>query len=239
MMDQITILLVLLVGGIIQGATGFGFSIFTMSILPIILPFKTASLTVLCASLVMILSLGVRLHSKINFKLVIWPIIGSIVGRFMGVSILTFARDDTLTKLLALFLVSFTIYFIFFVDKIKLPANRLSGTTAGLLSGIFAGVANVGGPPLVAFFYSTTGDKEEYMATTQVAFLAGGIVSLLINILYGNITQEIITYSFFGTGGVLAGSYIGVKIFNCMNQGVLSRVINFYIAVMALLLLIK
>ncbi|SHE51923.1 sulfite exporter TauE/SafE family protein [Alkalibacter saccharofermentans] len=239
MIEGILFFLIILIGGVIQSSTGFGFAIFAMSLLPIIMPFKTAVIAVLCASIVMMVSIVIKLRKSINYKLMLWPVISAMFGRWIGITILTTADEKILFKMLAVILIAFAAYFTAFSERTTISPGRKNGMIAGTISGVLGGLANVGGPPLVAYFYSVCDDKEEYMASIQATFLISGLSSFAMNAAYGNITFEVLKLSLIGSVAILIGSYIGLNIFKLINQIVLRRLINSFMVIMGVIMLIK
>jgi uncharacterized membrane protein YfcA len=80
MQDDLFVFLVVFGASPIQGATGFGFAMIVMALLPLVLPLKsTAALTAMCVCSTGAM-LSWRLRKKINFKLVSIPILAAVLA---------------------------------------------------------------------------------------------------------------------------------------------------------------
>lgn len=238
MTNVILLLIVSILGSFIQSITGFGCAILAMSILPLVLPFKTAAVAMALAALVMTFKVSFSLRENINYRILVIPFIASLAGRTIGVHILNSYDTNMLQKILGILLILLSLWFIFFNHAVKLEANSVTGLSAGLASGILGGLCNISGPPLVIYFFSVLKEKKEYNATIQATFFLGGLYTILLHILYGNITEEIVKLSAVAVVGVAIGSSIGLAMFSKINKKILSRIIYSFIMVMGIVMLL-
>jgi uncharacterized membrane protein YfcA len=112
------------------------------------------------------------------------PILAYLV--FFQIALQTAMRLPTqyLKMFLGLLLMLVAIFFAFFPNRIKISPSIRNGLITGALSGIGAGFAGIGGPPLAIYFLSALNDKEKYIGTIQFYFTltnGGGIFSRLLN----------------------------------------------------------
>ncbi|NLZ51792.1 MAG: sulfite exporter TauE/SafE family protein, partial [Thermoanaerobacteraceae bacterium] len=75
-------------GGFVQGATGFGFALVTMSILPLFMDLTDLTIVTILLGLVVNFSIIYSLKGGVNFKVLLTPLITSIIGRQIGTFIL-------------------------------------------------------------------------------------------------------------------------------------------------------
>lgn len=237
-MEITLLLLVVFFASVLQGATGFGFSILCMSILPFFLPFKIATLSVLILAGFFAVQIAVRFRRDILVKLMIIPILAGFVGRALGFKILMSYNDNTLKLILGLLLITFSIVFMFFNKKIEIKATPVNGIVAGLISGISGGICNISGPPLVIYYLNVIKSKEEYTATANSTYFITNIFSLMLHISSGNINYSILNIVFIGLIPVVLGQIVGVKIFRRVNKEMLNKLVYILMIIIGVFLII-
>lgn len=238
-MEYILLFIACLLGSILEGATGFGFSIFAISVLPFFIAFKTASPIVLLLALTISMQVSYRLRSHLNIKLVIPTILASIPGRNLGVYGLMVLNTDSLKILLGIALVLLAIYQAFFNKRIRVRNSIRNGIIAGFISGVLGGMLNIAGPPLVIYFFSITDDNLEYTECLQVNYLISSIYNVFLHILYGNINSKVLSLTGVGIISVSIGCYLGLLILRKLNKQTLNRFIYSFMTIMGLVLIIK
>ena len=160
-MEYIIIFVLCIIGGAIQASTGFGLSILAMAVLPFFIPFRVASSVVLFLSITTTAQVVIRLRKHINYKLIIPTTLAALVGRNIGVYGLMSLKVETLKIVLGFVLLLLSYYFYHFNSKIRIEGSRRNGIMLGLLSGIIGGLFNIGGPPLVIYYFNAMEDKLE------------------------------------------------------------------------------
>lgn len=236
-MEYFIFTLVCILGSAVQGATSFGYAIVCMAILPFFLPFTTVVIAVQITVVVMTWYMVFRLYDDIDVKLILVPLIVSLVGRIIGVSLLVFINEGTMKKVLGIILVLIAVFFILLKGKIRIKNNAKNAMLAGAISGILGGLSNISGPPLVIYFLSSIEDKKKFHASLQFIFAISGTVSLLTHIYYGNLTMDAIKLSYFGTIAVIFGTSIGLHIFNRISKEFLSKSIYGFMILMGCMML--
>ncbi len=213
---------VLFFGAIIQGATGFGLAIFSMSILPFFLPVKSAVVAMLPASITMFVIILIKQRRFINYRLLVGLLPGIFAGRWLGTWGVTVLPDEIMRTVLGGILILLALYFLFFRDRIHPTASPLTASIAGGLSGLFGGLANIGGPPLVLYLFNALEEKRAYQGTISAAFLIAALFSVLLHGLYGNIGSYEVKLSLFGVLAALTGTRLGLLIFHHISRGLLA-----------------
>jgi uncharacterized membrane protein YfcA len=121
----------------------------------------------------MSVSLAIKLRGHINYKLMTFPLISTIIFSFVGVFTLMSTTESLLCRIFGGVLILLSIYFIIFSNKVKFVPTPASGLAVGVISGFFSGLFSIGGPPIVIYFLSITDEKMEYNASLQFYFLSG------------------------------------------------------------------
>lgn len=213
---------VLFFGAVIQGATGFGLAIFSMSILPFFLPVKSAVVAMLPASITMFVIILIKQRRFIHYRLLLGLLPGIFAGRWLGTWGVTVLPDEIMRMVLGGMLILLALYFLFFRERIRPAASPVTASIAGGLSGLFGGLANIGGPPLVLYLFNALEEKRAYQGTISAAFLVAALFSILLHGLYGNIGPAELKLSLFGVAAALTGTRLGLLVFHRISRKTLS-----------------
>lgn len=215
-------------GSFIQTVGGFGYGIFVMTIYPFILP-STAT----CVTVSGLLSLGsstintVKNRAYIQLGVVMPLIIGFVISSTISILFSSTQPDETLRKLLGIALILLGIYFIFFSKKeIKPPKNiKLFGFIAGLISGVTGGMFAMSGPPAVVYLLACNKDKNNYLANAQFYFTVNGIYALIIRIISGVVTLDMLLYVPIGLIAVFVGTFFGRKVSSKIKASTMRKIV--------------
>lgn len=211
----------------------------TMAFWPLVMPFKTASIVEIITGLVVCIVIAAKLFKHANFKLIFLPFVFSSIFQTIGINFLMTHSDTVLKRFLGVALIILSIYFIFSKKAIKIKPTLLNKFLVGSISGILSGICNVGGPPVAIYVLSATDDKKEYSATLQMYFVLAIIYGLIVHILYGNISFEIMKFSALGLIGVVFGVILGYFVFKKLSTEKIKKLVYIAMVVMGLILIIN
>ncbi len=216
---------ILFLGALVQSASGFGMAIVAMSILPFLVPVKTAVVGMLPASLVMFITILVKRRNFIQWKILLFLVPTLFIGRGIGTWALTVLPNRTMELIMGFLLILISLYYLFMKERIHLSENRAVGALAGFISGLSGGLANIGGPPLVLYLFTICRDKRVYQGTITAAFFISGLSSLLFHLFFGNFTAQRLLFGLFGIPGALLGTTLGLMVFHRTGRKFVSRMI--------------
>lgn len=232
------LVLIALIASFLQGSTGFGFSILSMSLLPLLLPYRTAVTVTATSSIVMVLFFAVKLRKHISFKLMFYPFLSSTVTSLLGIYLLTTAPDEWMRRALGGILFLLSLYFVFFSERTRIAQTRSNGLIAGAVSGLLSGLFNLGGPPMVVYFLSAAEDKLQYHATLQCYFAVNGAVVLLLHALMGDYNSEVIRFSAVSLAGIAGGCLAGYSLFRRISMNMIRKSVYGFMMIFGIYLLI-
>lgn len=238
-MEYIYLFFIILVASMLQASASFGFAIVSLPLMVLFIPVRKANAIVLLLALVLTSRISYRYKSYIDMKVTMPPIIMSIVGRIIGVTVLMTTETGILRVILGGMLVILSVYMFRFSDRFKIKASKMNGGITGLISGLVGGVCNIAGPPLVLYFLSAIDDKKTYNACIQLSFAVGALFSMILHIMYGNIDLFVIKMTFAGMTALIIGSWIGIKIFDRINKETLKKIVYIFLFVMGSMILIR
>lgn len=222
---------VALCSGYTQSVTGFGFGIVAMIFLPSFLFYTEANMISSILGPLTSVVVLLALYRKINWKNLIFPLIGSLFATYLSVVFMKNAKNEILTLLLGIALVVVSIYFFFFSSKIKIRPSWYTGLTAGALSGVMSGLFSIGGPPVVVYYLQSEDDTDSYMATISAFFILSGVISIVTKAAAGFITTIVLLGLIFGIIGMLIGSFFGKRTRDKTNPKVIKKAVYAVMAV--------
>ena len=220
----------------VQASVGMGYAMLAACVLALVMEPVPAAALVSVAVVILGIYIPFKFRKHINWNLTITPIIGLLAGKALGVEILMRTDAQALTRLLGIVLVIFSAYFYFFGERVKIRPTPAKGLVLGILAGILGGMYNMAGPFMHIYFYSAAKDKYEYSASMNFAFLPSAALGLFMHIAYGNFTETIAIYSTISALAVIAGLYVGVRIFERLNAELLKKCLYVYMALMGLII---
>lgn len=196
--------------GLTQSFLGFGFGILAMGVL-----------SVLYADLFYSTAL-VNLTGIALCLLVLWPLRGKVLrphiaplllwvapGLFLGVYALISIDPIWLRRMLGLTIVGFALWSLLERAPLK-PLPRWWSFPAGFASGALSGAFNMGGPPVIVYFYRQPFAPEEIKASLQAVFLVTGSIRLLMVGAKGLLTTPVWVHSLLCIPGLIFAAQIGI-----------------------------
>lgn len=225
--------------GCIQAVTGFGGGIVNMLFLPSFMPMVKASANSGFSTTPLSFSILWRNRQHVHFRKCVIPMIF-----YMGISIVcvrlsTMIPTGNLKAVFGGFLILMGFYFLIFNGKIKVSGGPVSGAVCGILAGILSSFFGIGGPPLVVYFLGVSETKEEYLGSINLVFTAGAAFLIILRIINGILTADMIPTLIAAVVGILIGSYIGGKIVGKINVEVMKKCIYIFLIFSGALTLIN
>ena len=224
------------VASFIQRVSGFGFGIFMMTILPLVMP-SYGEATALSGLLALVNSMYIciRMWKQIPWKKLLPILITFIVVSFFAIRWVAGMDGRVLKHILGGILIFVSIYFFFISERIRVKPTMgvqlAMGTASGLMGGFFA----MQGPPAVLYFIACTDSKEEYLAITQAFFFIGNSMMTLFRAGNGFVTRTVGLCWLWGIVAVFLGIWVGAMVFRRITLPSLRNVIYAYMAVSGLL----
>lgn len=227
-------------GALVQALSGFGFGIFTMSLLPFVMP--SYSLAVAVTTISSIFGAGpiaFQRRKDLHLKLLWTPLIGFLISNTISVYFLYRQPEAILFRLLGVLLLLLSAYFAFFSKRIRIKPSPVSGAIAGLVSGVMNGLFSMGGPPVVVYFLAATENEREYLAATLTFFTITNTYSLIMRLFNGGITVEALPYAALSIVATLIIAAFNHKIDGKISGATIRKAVYCMMAVSGLILLLK
>lgn len=239
-MESIAYIILLTIGAsFVQRTTGFGFGIFIMTSLPLLMP-SYGEATALSGLLALTTSatIAFKMREHICWRRLIPILTTFIIVSAAAICLLARIHDNTLRRVLGIVLILTGIWFAFFKDRIRIGTSIPWQAGAGFLSGIMGGFFGMQGPPAVLYFISSEPSKEEYMAMTQTYFLIGNAMMTIVRGANGFVTAHVGKCWVFGLAGVAAGTLLGSWAFRKIPGKVFPYIVYSYICISGVIIML-
>jgi len=239
--DMTTLLLlegIVLLAAFVQGTVGFAFGMISMGLGTYLLDARMASVLVapLAASNIAIVLWSVR--SDIKPRIVAPMIGGVLVGIPLGLMILLEGNVSLLRMLVGVLLIGIGVSRI---ANRRIKASNPSplwGSLAGLVGGVLGGVANIAGPPLIAYAARQMWPPRVFKATLLSTFLVGTFAKTVLLIWHGTLDAPLMGVAAALIPAVLIGSLTGISLFNRIDQARFGRIVAVMLVVLGIGLLL-
>lgn len=216
--DLLIFLLATFLGALVAGLSGFAFGLVAASIwLYILTPLQTASLIIAFGLIVQGYAVWKLRHALDWNRL--WPLVaGAAVGVPIGVVILTWASPVYVRAGVGVFLVLYSLYALFRPALKPVTAGPAADIGAGLLNGVVAGITGLAGI-LVTIWCGLRGwPKDQQRAIFQPVAVATFVMTAIWIGAKGAITTETIRLFLFGLPALLAGTWLGMKLYGRLDE---------------------
>ena len=104
--------------------------------------------------------------------------------------------------------------------------RRLSVVVFGLLAGLIGGLTNVMASILIIYSLESKHTKKEIIQSTNLCFLFGKIIQIILFTMHGSFNEELLSISFFSLFIVMTGMFVGLKVKNKIPQEIYRKVIK-------------
>jgi len=205
------------VAGLIQGTTGFGFGLFSMGILIMLLPVADA------VTIVAVLSLGsiavnlimVRRHLSWSDT---WPIlVTAMPTTALGVLSLQVLDMAPIRVLLAVMIIAGCAVALWSPNRALIHSDRPWAYVAGALSGFVGGAVNSGGPPIVIYTLARNWDKSRVKSVLSLYFAITALFRVAMLGATGVATAHNLTLGLILMLPAMASSYVGSLLFRRLS----------------------
>jgi uncharacterized protein len=105
----------------------------------------------------------------------------------------------------------------------------------GVVSGLFSGIAQIGGPPVVAYWLGGGHEPKRMRASTILYFVFSTLISGVAYFYGGLLTREILWLAVLLVAPFGAGLYLGTRVFNLARPEIFRAICLWLIALSVLL----
>lgn len=215
------VLVAVFLGGISQGATGIGFGLVSMAILPAVLPLRlavpvVAGLAVLACAIVL-----ARWWRHLDAREAAPLVLGELIGSPLGVQGLVTLDPRWVKTALGALLLGYGLRALGrrarATDRAPGPhLGRGWGVPAGAVGGVLGAAFNTGGPPLIVYATARDWSPGTFRANLQLLFLLNTGIQLGLLRANGLFTMQVVRLQAAAlpalAGGLLLGTWLGRRL---------------------------
>ena len=238
MPDVSVVVLVLLivasvVGGVIQGAIGFGFALVAVPVLGLIRP-DAVPVTIMFVALPMSLAMSIRERAHIDRPGFLTIVAGRAAGIFVGVAVLLLVPERSLAIVIGAMVVLAAVLSALGLD---LQPKRWLNVGAGVLSGVMGTTAAVGGPALAVVYQRRPG--PELRSTLALSYLAGLLLGLAALGAIGRVHLWHFVLALAMVPGMFLGLWLAIRLVGWLDQRWLRPVVLGFAGVSGLVIVVR
>ena len=234
-MTLYAIMLVFMLAGFIQGASGFGFALMALPVLCLMIPITEASPMLVLTGLTINGYLFWRLRAHFRMDRMRALMIGCLAGVPLGVWALAQVEARVLqVSLGVVLLIAVTLRLVPGLNRSSWHPQWL-GVPCGLFSGTLTGAFGTGGPPAVAYVTTQGFDRLRYAASVQVVLGLGSMVRLPSLAAGGLLTWRTLAVSAAGGLAAVVGAWMGLHVLKRLPEHILNRLVMAMLLLLAIL----
>jgi uncharacterized membrane protein YfcA len=197
-----------------QVLSGFGFALFVMPLLALLLGVRTAAPLVALAGLTLYAANVLRTREAVDLGRLARLALGSLLGVPAGIWALSALDERVVKAILGALLVAYALYTLRRPAVLWLRSPRWI-YPVGFLAGCLGGAYNTPGPPLIVYGRQRW-PRDEFRATLQAFFLVNGALVVASHLAAGNVTGEVLRFYAVAlpalAAGILAGTWIDLRV---------------------------
>jgi uncharacterized membrane protein YfcA len=179
------------VAGLARGFSGFGAALIFIPLASTAIGPRNAAALLLIVDIVMASPLLPRAWTIADRSNVGRLLIGTLIGVPIGTLVLTFADPIAIRWMIAALVLAMLALLMSGWRYHRRPAAPVDAGV-GLVAGFFSGVAQVGGPPVVAYWLGTMKEPDLVRANIVVYFAASALLTFVSYTIAGLLTTKVL-----------------------------------------------
>jgi len=230
--------LIFIIAAILQGLTGFGFSILAVPLITLFISPKIAVPILVMFSLIINIVVFSSSRKSFNIKRIWLLLIFGIIGMPLGTYFLVVLNDNIIKLFIGIFIALFGLLLLLgFRQEFK--REKLSMIPIGFISGILGGSVSMSGPPIILFLSNQGVNKQVFRANLAVYFFILNILTISVYFLNGLITKQVINYSVTFLPALVIGVIIGNFLSHKIKENHFRKLTLILLIIMGLLSIIS
>jgi len=217
---------IVFLGGLIQGFSGFGYSQFTVPWLLFFFEPVVVMPIALMHSIILNLQVLFDVRKWVDIKHIWILIAGGLLGIPIGTYILLVV-DVNIIRILVGIVIVVSSLIIIKGFRIKLKHEKPAFIPIGFIGGILGGSVTMSGPPVILFFSSQGVSKNYMRANLAMFFLSLNILTLPFYIAKGLINQTTLSYFAILLIALVLGTFIGIKLSRLTGEKIFRKIALF------------
>ncbi len=217
------VILIALIAGLARGFSGFGSALIFMPMASVFIGPKLAAPLLMVVDGVTTLPLIANAWKRVNTQELGWLLLGAVAGVPLGTFLLKLA-DPLVLRWIIVALAVAMLAILLSGWRYRGQPHRSAAIVTGALSGVFSGVAQIGGPPIIAYLLGGNRDGDNVRATTMIFFIGTGVMTAIAYVAGGLITSHVLGLALFCGPAYGAGLWLGTHVFGLASPKTFQRV---------------
>ena len=235
----VLVLLIILVSTLVRAIFGFGNALIAMPLLAMTpIGMKTATPLIALIATILALAILVKDWRMINLRSTWRLLAATIPGIPLGLILLKGPYENTGKIILALVVVSFSLYCLF-RPRLFALRREWAAYPFGFLAGILGGAYNSNGPPIVIYGTIRRWPPDRFRANLQGYFLPSNVIIIAGHGMGGLWTPSVGWYFLLSLPLILLSIWIGNRLNRTIPQGHFDRYIHIILVLVGALLFIQ
>ncbi len=229
---------ILFLGACLQGLTGFGYSLFSLPLLVMLMPPSAAVPMLSVTSLFLNLLVLLRARRSLDIRRIVPLLVSGAAALPAGIWLLRTADESLLRTVIgSLVTLSSVMYLSGF--RVRVGRERLAMIPVGLLSGVLNGATTFSGPPVILFFANQNVARHRFRASLAAYFLLLNVVAVPAFVAGGLLTGELAreTAAFFPA--VVAGALLGIRLADMVSEDLFRQLALIFLALLGIFSIIS
>ena len=233
LIELVFISVLLFASAAVQGILGFGFAVISSPILVQIEPLLVPQILSLLA-LPMAYRIYQREKKEVDWKPFKFLFLGRVIGGPLGLLLLINLNERLLS-----ISVGAIVFFagVATFNEWTLERNNQTSWIAGSLSGIFAMIAGVGGPPIAILYRGASG--KEFRPSLNAVFTFGIIITLSLLFISGEIYRDHIVLILYLVIPVALGLKLSSSLFSDVSDATISKGVTYFSIISGLIVIFR
>ncbi len=221
--NDLAVIFIALIAGLARGFSGFGAALIFMPMASAAIGPKLAAPLLMVIDGITTLPLIPKAWKRVNGQEIGFLLLGAVAGVPLGTYVLRFASALTLRWIIA-GLAGAMLALLISGWRYKAKPHRGVAVATGALSGMFSGIAQIGGPPIIAYLLGGNREAPDVRATTFVFFLGTGLLTAFSYLAGGLVTQQVLWLALFTGPAYGLGLWLGSHMFGLASPQTFQRV---------------
>ncbi|MBN2898318.1 MAG: sulfite exporter TauE/SafE family protein [Clostridia bacterium] len=222
------------IAAMVQGMSGFGFSLVAMPFLAMVMPLKVLVPILVICSLALNIIIFSKMTGKVHLKRITVLLIVGALSTPLGVQVLT-VIDERLLRGVVGSLVFFSALIMLRGVHVHFKNKQLTYAITGFLSGVLNGSVSLSGPPVVLMLVNEGEEKNDFKKNISGYFLALNIFTIPSFFFKGLIDVYVMKMSAIGIIVLLIGATIGIRLGDRIDEKKFKMIVLFMIMIMGLM----
>jgi uncharacterized membrane protein YfcA len=181
--------------GIIRGYSGFGFAMVCAISLSFVFPPSQVTPVILCLDVVASSWLLSKTRKQVDWKGLKYIGFGAVFTLPLGSLALVLVPINSMRIFISIIIICFCVGLLWKKKQESKSTGSMTTIGVGMLSGFLTGVAGIGGPPIILFYFSSNRSVSVSRASMIAFFLVADSLAIISTAFYGLINTQTLTLS--------------------------------------------